>query len=79
MADAFAKHTVRTYVLHHLLMATKLPLDELSAVHMVLMEAPSKASGGFEHLLLGLAQKIRALGPHVAIMVTPAAKNRHIP
>jgi hypothetical protein len=76
VADAFSKHTVRTYALHHLLMATKLPLDELSAVHMVLMDVPSKASGGFEHLLLRLVQKIRALGPHVAIMVIPSAKQQ---
>ena len=54
VADAFAKQTVRTYLLHHLLTATKLPLDELSAVQLVVMEVPSKASGGFEHSLLRL-------------------------
>ena len=40
------------------------------------MEIPSKAVGGFEHGLLRLVQKIRALGPHIALLVLPAARQQ---
>ena len=40
-----------------LLVATKLPLDELSTAHLVAMEVPSKATLGFERLLLRLVQQ----------------------
>jgi len=76
VADHFAKQVVQTYVLHHLLSASKLPLDELAAAQLVAMEMPSKAATGFEHLLLRLVQKVLALGPQVALMVLPAARQQ---
>ena len=74
VADAFASSAVQTYVLHHLISATRLPLDELSAAQLVVMEIPSKAIGGFEHSLLRLVQKVRALGPQIALLVPPCCK-----
>ena len=69
MADAFADRLVRTYLLHSLRVATKLPLDELSMAQLVAMEVPSKATLGFERLLLRLVQQTRAAGPQVAVIV----------
>ena len=76
MADAFADRLVRTYLLHSLLVATKLPLDELSMAHLVAMEVPSKATIGFERLLLRLVQQTRAAGPQVAVIVAPQLRRQ---
>ena len=53
-----------------------MPLDELRMAKFVVIEVPSKAAGGLERLLLKLAQKILMLGPQVAILALPAAKQQ---
>ena len=58
-------------MLHELLASVKLPLDELSRAHLVVMEIPPAALSGFEHTLLRLIAKIRQLGVHVAVIVQP--------
>ena len=67
---------MRTYLLHSLLAATKLPLDELSTAHLVAMEVPSKATIGFERLLLRLVQQTRAAGPQVAVIIAPQLRRQ---
>jgi hypothetical protein len=54
----------------------KLPLDELSSAHLVAIEIPPVALKGFEHDLLHLVAKIRAIGPHVAIIVQPSLRRQ---
>ncbi len=54
----------------------KLPLDELSSAHLVAIEIPPVALKGFEHDLLHLVAKIRAIGPHVAIIVSKVSDGR---
>ena len=54
----------------------KAPLDELSTAHAVVLEAPSIVTARFEHDMLALVQKIRTLGPEVAIIVQPSLRRR---
>ena len=67
---------MRSYLLHSLLVAAKLPLDELSMAHLVAMEVPSNATLGFERLLLRLVQQTRAAGPQVAVIVAPQLRRQ---
>ncbi len=67
---------MRTYLLHSLLVATKLPLDELSSANLVAMEVPSKATSGFERLLHRPVQQTRAAGPHVAVLDAPQVRRQ---
>jgi len=76
VASAFCSRNAQTYVLHRLLVATKIAFDELRLAKYVIVEVPPKAVGGFEHSLLKLVQKILALGPQVAILVLPAARQQ---
>ena len=75
-ADALAANIAGCYLLHELLASVKLPLDELSSAHLVAIEIPPVALKGFEHDLLHLVAKIRAIGPHVAIIVQPSLRRR---
>ena len=63
-------------LLHEILASVKMPLDELSAAHFVAINIPPVALKGFERDLLHLIVKIRAIGPHVAIIVQPSLR-RH--
>ena len=58
-------------LLHELLASVKLPLDELTRSHLVVMEIPPASLNGVEHTLLRLVVKIRELGVHVAMIVQP--------
>ena len=69
--DGLASNVVKCYLLQELMASVKLPLDELSTAHLVAIEIPPVALGGFEHTLLHLITKIRAIGPHVAIILQP--------
>ena len=71
-ADAVAANIVDTYLLHELLVNVKLPLDELSSAHLVAIEVPPAPLAGFEHDLLQLVAKLRALGPNVLLIVQPS-------
>ena len=71
VANAVAANVVFACPLHELLASVKLPLDELSSAHLVVMEVPPAALSGFEHSLLRLIVKIRELGVHVAVVVQP--------
>jgi hypothetical protein len=75
-ADALAANIAGCYLLHELLASVKLPLDELSSAHLVAIEIPPVAVKGFEHRLLHLIAKIRAIGPHVAIIVQPSLRRQ---
>ena len=72
VADGLAANIVKCYLLQELLASVKLPLDELISAHLVAIEIPPVALRGFEHNLLHLVAKIRAIGPHVAIIVQPS-------
>ncbi len=63
-------------LLHEILASVKMPLDELSAAHFVAINIPPVALKGFERDLLHLIVKIRAIGPHVAIIVQPSLRNK---
>ena len=76
VADGLAANIVSCYLLHELMASVKLPLDELSSAHLVAIEIPPVALRGFEHSLLHLIAKIRAIGPHVAIIVQPSLRRR---
>ncbi len=75
-ADALAANIAGCYLLHELLASVKLPLDELSSAHLVAIEIPPVALKGLEYDLLHLVAKIRAIGPHVAIIVQPSLRRR---
>ncbi len=75
-ADALAANIAGCYLLHELLASVKLPLDELSSAHLVAIEIPPVALKGFEHDLLHLVAKIRAIGPQVAIIVQPSLRRQ---
>ena len=63
-------------LLHELLASVKLPLDELTRSHLVVMEIPPASLSGIEHTLLRLIVKIRELGAHVAMIVQPNLRKR---
>ena len=71
-ADGLAANILGCYLLHELLASVKLPLDELSSADLVAIEVPPVALKGFEHNLLHLVAKIRAIGPHVVVIVQPS-------
>ena len=75
-ADALAANMIGSYLFHELLASVKLPLDELSLAHLVAIEIPPVALKGFEHKLLHLVAKIRAIGPQVAIIVQPSLRRQ---
>ena len=75
-ADAIAGCVIGRYVLHDMLTNMKAPLDELSTAHAVVLEAPSIVTARFEHDMLTLVQKIRSIGPEVAIIVQPSLRRR---
>ena len=75
-ADALAANIAGCYLLHELLASVKLPLDELSSAHLVAIEIPPVALKGFEHDLLHLVAKIRAIGPQVAIIVQQSLRRQ---
>ena len=75
-ADGLAANIAGCYLLHDLLASVKLPLDELSQAHLVAIEIPPLALKGFEHNLLHLIAKIRAVGPQVAIIVQPSLRRQ---
>ena len=53
-----------------------LPFDELAAAQVVALEAPPRMPQHFERTLLQFITKVRARGPHVAIVVAPQAKRQ---
>ena len=75
-ADGLAANIVGCYLLHELLASVKLPLDELSSAHLVAIEVPPVDLKGFEHNILHLVAKIRAIGPHVAVIVQPSLRRQ---
>ena len=72
----FPESTVQTYLLHQLIAAVKLPLDELSHAHLVVMKVPPLTQRGFEHSLLRAVSKVRQVGPQVAIIVLPQERRQ---
>eukprot|EP00974_Lingulodinium_polyedra_P088105 8543608-Lingulodinium_polyedra.AAC.1 len=52
------------------------PLHELSSAHAVVLEAPPIVTPRFEHDLLHLVTRIRAVGPEVAVIVQPSMRKR---
>ena len=62
---------MKCYHFHELMASVKLPLDELCTAHLVAIEIPPVTLEGFEHTLLHLVTKVRAIGPHVAIILQP--------
>ena len=50
----------------------KAPLQEFSAAYAVVFEVPPLVTQRFEHYMLNLVQKVRALGLEVAIIVRAA-------
>ncbi len=59
----FPASTVQMYLLRQLTAAVKLPLDELSRAHLVVMKVPPLTARGFEHNLLRAVSEIRQVGP----------------
>ena len=53
-----------------------LPLDEFSKAQLVAIEIPPVALKDFEYSLSHLIAKIRAVGPHVAVIILPSLE-RH--
>ena len=70
-SHAIAANVVGSIPLHEALASVKLSLDEFVRAHLVIMEVPPASHVGLVHQLLRLVSRIRALGPHVAIVVQP--------
>ena len=76
VAHSIAANVVNNILLHELLASVKLPLDELTRSHLVVMDIPPASLSGIEHALLRLVVKIRELGAHVAMIVQPNLRKR---
>jgi len=55
---------------------TTAPLQELSTAQLVVIEAPPITVPRFEHDFLAMIQKIRTLGPEVAVIVQPSVRRK---
>ena len=75
-ADMIAGNVLNKSVLHEMVVNVKAPLHELSTAHLVMLEVPPFATPRFEHEFLILIQKIRALGPDIAVMVQPSLRKQ---
>ncbi len=75
-ADIIAGNLLNNFVLHDIVASVKAPLHELSKAHLVMLEVPPVAAHRFEHDLLAVVQKVRLLGPEVAIIVQPSLRKR---
>ena len=76
IARSLAPEVDACYFLHELLGSVKLPLDELSQTHLVVVEVPPSTLRDFEHHLAMLVAKIRAAGPHVALITQPSLRKQ---
>ena len=77
-ADVFAANLIGRYLLAEVIKDKDCPFHEMSTAHLVVIEAPPVAQPLFEHHLLGLVQKIRAMGPQVMLVVQPSVRRRSI-
>ncbi len=68
-ADYLPQNVTKVYTLSEMMNQMKSSLDELSCNHLVVIEAPSDATGNFEHDLYKLVCRVREAGPEVAIIV----------
>ncbi len=75
-ADSIARNLLNSFVLHEMVVNVKAPLHELSLVHLVMLEVPPLSTPRFEHDFLSLVQKIRALGPEIAVIVQPSLRKQ---
>ena len=75
-ADAIAANITGRYLLHEALGAVKLPLDEFSCAHLVVLEIPPVCYPRAEHDVLSLIAKIRSTGPHVAVVIQPSVRRQ---
>ncbi len=75
-AGSIAGNLLNSFVLHEMVVNVRAPLHELSPAHLVMLEVPPLSAPRFEHDFLALVQKIRALGPEIAVIVQPSFRKQ---
>ena len=76
VVEFVAGNITKAYLLREMMSKVHLPFDELAAAQVVALEVPPRMPQHFERTLLQFITKVRARGPHVAIVVAPQAKRQ---
>ena len=75
-ADHFAENLMGRYLLADMIADKENQMHEVKSAHLVAIEAPPVAKPLFEHELIALIRKIRALGPEVLLVIQPSIRKR---
>ena len=76
MADSIAGNLVGRYLLHDIISSRDAPLHEFARAEIVVFEVPSITKPQFEHRMLEIVQKVRAIGPEVLIVIQPSLRRK---